>query len=159
MKKDESKKVIARNKNASYSYFIEETLECGIALTGTEIKSIRNGKCSINEAYVSVKTGQMLLINMNIAKYEQGNIFNHKERRDRVLLAHKDEIKKMIGKTSREGYTIIPLEVYLLKGRCKVLIALAKGKSNSDKREVLKEKDAQMEIKSALAKKIKYQNE
>lgn len=152
-KEKDAVKVIARNKNASFNYFIEDKLECGIALTGTEIKSIRLGKASINEAYVSVKTGELLLIGMSIAKYAQGNIFNHEEKRDRKLLAHKSEIRRLIGKTALEGYTLIPLEVYLKDGRCKVLIALAKGKSTHDKRDALKERDARMQIRSALARK------
>lgn len=139
--------VVARNKRASHDYFLSDMMECGICLTGTEIKSIRLGKCSINEAYCHIEKNELYISNMHISKYEQGNIFNHKEIRDRKLLAHKREIRKLIGKITTEGYTLIPLEVYLNNGLCKVKISLAKGKKNYDKRNDLKEKAINAEIR------------
>lgn len=138
----EKVKVIARNKNAFHDYNIIEELECGIILVGTEIKSIRLGKVSINESYCQVKDGKLVIFDMHIASYDQGNIFNHKEKRDRILLAHKKEIRKLSQKVKLEGLTIIPLSVYLKSGLCKINIALAKGKKNYDKREDMKKMDA-----------------
>lgn len=140
-------KVIARNKNAYHDYNILEELECGIVLVGTEIKSIRLGKVSINESYCQIKNNKLLIFDMNISFYDQGNIFNHKEKRDRELLAHKKEIRKLGQKVKLEGLTIIPLSVYLKDGLCKVNIALAKGKKNYDKREDLKKEDARKSVK------------
>lgn len=139
--------VVARNKKANHDYFLSDMLECGIVLTGTEIKSVRKSKCSINEAYCHINKNELYISNMHIAKYEQGNIFNHKEIRDRKLLAHRKEINKLIGKITTDGYTLIPVEVYLSNGLCKVKIALAKGKKNYDKRNDLKEKDITKEIR------------
>ena len=141
--------VVARNKKANHEYFILDTLECGISLTGTEIKSIRQSKVSIQDAYCQVKDNQLIIFNMNIAKYDQGNIFNHKEDRDRVLLAHKMEIKRWASKVATEGLTIIPLSVYIVLGKAKVEIGLCKGKKQYDKREDLKKKDIQKEIAKA----------
>ena len=138
--------VVARNKKANHEYFILDTLECGISLTGTEIKSIRQSKVSIQDAYCQLKDNQLIIFNRNIAKYDQGNIFNHKEDRDRVLLAHKMEIKRWASKVATEGLTIIPLSVYIVLGKAKVEIGLCKGKKQYDKREDLKKKDIQKEI-------------
>lgn len=140
-------KVIARNKKASHDYFILDTIEVGISLYGTEIKSIRDTKVSINDAYVSAKGGQLSVINMHISPYKQGNIFNHSETRDRVLLAHKKEIIKLETKVKLESLTIIPLELYLKRGKAKLLIGLCRGKKNYDKRESLKERDVRKDIK------------
>jgi len=145
-------KSIARNKKANHDYFILETLECGIVLTGTEIKSLRASKVSIQDAYCLIKNNELFIINMHIAKYEQGNIFNHKETRERKLLAHKSEIRKLSGKVSQEGLTLIPLEVYLDKALAKVKVALAKGKKLYDKRETLKKAEVLKDIK----KRMKY---
>ena len=144
--KSESVKVVARNKKANHDYFIIDTLEVGISLYGTEIKSIRDTKVSINDAYVEAKGGELKVINMHISPYKQGNIFNHNELRDRVLLAHKKEIIKLETKVKLESITIIPLELYLKRGKAKLLIGLCKGKKNYDKRETLKEKDARKDI-------------
>lgn len=143
----EKVKVIARNKNAFHDYNILEELECGIILVGTEIKSIRLGKVSINESYCQVKNGKLYIYDMNIASYDQGNIFNHKEKRDRILLAHKKEIRKLSQKVKLEGLTIIPISVIIKSGLCKVNIALAKGKKNYDKREDLKKEDAKKDVR------------
>lgn len=147
---ENSKKVIARNKKASHEYFILDTLECGIVLTGTEIKSIRMGKVSIQDAYCQVKNNTLNIYNMHIAKYDLGNIFNHQETRDRVLLAHKKEIRKLAQKTVLEGLTIVPLTVYLSTGLVKIEIALCKGKKNYDKREDLKKEAIKKDAKKVM---------
>ncbi len=147
---ENSKKVIARNKKASHEYFILDTLECGIVLTGTEIKSIRMGKVSIQDAYCQVKNNTLNIYNMHIAKYDLGNIFNHQETRDRVLLAHKKEIRKLAQKTVLEGLTIVPLTVYLSTGLVKIEIALCKGKKNYDKREDLKKEAIKKDVKKVM---------
>ena len=135
-----NKKIICQNKKANHEYFIEDTYECGIVLVGTEIKSIRLGKVSINEAYCHVKNNEMFIEGMHISKYELGNIFNHDPERTRKLLLHKREILKLHGHVQRDGYTLVPLTVYIENGKCKVELALAKGKKLFDKRETLKEK-------------------
>ena len=139
------KKIITQNKKAHHEYFIEDIYQCGIVLHGTEIKSIRLGKVSINEAYCQVVDGNMMIYNMHISKYEQGNLFNHDPDRDRVLLLHKKEILKLFNHVQREGYTLVPLSVYIENRRCKVDLALAKGKKLYDKRETLKEKSIKMD--------------
>lgn len=142
--------IIARNKKATHDYFILEKYDCGIVLTGTEIKSIRGHKVSIQDAYCTIKNNELFVINMHIAKYEQGNIFNHKETRNRKLLAHKSEIRKIIGKMAGEGFTIIPLTVYIQEGYAKVEIAICKGKKNYDKRDDLKEEAVKKDISKAM---------
>lgn len=153
MKKEEIK-TIARNKKASHEYFILETYEAGIVLFGTEIKSVRNTKVSIQDAYCEIRNQEMFVQNMHIAPYEKGNIFNHKEERERKLLLHKKEIIKLFSKVKLEGLTIIPLEVYILNGLCKVKIGLCKGKKLYDKRNDLKEKSAQKDIQKNM--KVRY---
>ncbi len=144
-KKNEGKKLISNNKKARFDYFIEEELEVGIELAGTEVKSLRQGKCSIKEAYVSVQGGELFIDGMNITPYEKGNIFNKDPLRTRRLLAHKKEILKLFGQSREKGYTIVPLEVYFKQGRCKLLIGLARGKKLYDKRESIAKKDARRE--------------
>ena len=134
------------NRPASFNYFIEETYEAGIVLKGTEIKSIRAGKCNIKDSYVIIRNNEAYLLNTHISPYEQGNIFNHEETRNRKLLLNKKEILKLNNKINIEGYTLIPLKIYFVKGRAKVLVAVCKGKKNYDKRESLKEKDIQREM-------------
>lgn len=150
----ESKNIIARNKKVNFEYFVLDTLECGIVLTGTEIKSIRQSKVSIQDAYCQVKNNELIIFNMNIAKYDQGNIFNHKETRDRVLLAHKSEIRRWASKTALDGLTIIPMSVYITCGRAKLEIGLCKGKKLYDKRDDLKKDTIRKEI--SKAKKIRW---
>ena len=140
------------NRKAKYNYQIFDTVEAGIVLTGTEIKSLRLGKANIRDSYVRVKNGEMYIINMHISSYENGNIFNHDETRERKLLLHKKEILKFRDKIRLEGYTIVPLKVYLVKGRAKILIGLAKGKKNYDKREDIKKRDIERNIRSRLKK-------
>ena len=134
-------KIICQNKKASHDYFLLETFEAGIKLKGTEIKSIREGKTNINDAYVIVRDGKVYIVNMFISKYEKGNIFNHDERRARELLLHKKEINKVSGKVTVEGLTLIPTKVYFVDALVKVEFAIAKGKKLFDKREDLKRKD------------------
>ena len=138
------------NRKAKYNYQIFDTVEAGIVLTGTEIKSLRLGKANIRDSYVRVKNNEMYIINMHISSYENGNIFNHDETRERKLLLHKKEIFKFRDKIKLEGYTIVPLKVYLKNGRAKVLIGLAKGKKNYDKREDIKKRDIERNIRARL---------
>lgn len=142
--------VVARNKKATHDYFILEKFECGIVLTGTEIKSIRAGKVSIQDAYCNIKNDELYIINMHIAKYEQGNIFNHQETRNRKLLAHRREIRKMFGKITQEGLTIIPLQVYIKNGLAKIEVAICKGKKKYDKREDLRREAVKRDISRAI---------
>lgn len=132
---------IAVNRKASHEYFIIDTYEAGIKLTGTEIKSIRAHKVNINDSYVQIKDNKPIIINMNIAKYDFGNIFNHDETRSRELLLHKHEIIKLAQKIKLEGATLVPIKLYFKGSLCKVEIALCKGKNQADKRESLKEKE------------------
>ena len=135
------------NRKAYFDYFVERELESGIVLTGTEIKSIRKGSANLNDCYVHVKNGEAFLLNMYIAKYEEGNRFNHDERRTRKLLLHKKEISKLDEERSREGYTIIPLKLYIKQGKAKLLIGVCKGKHLFDKRQQIKEKDLEKEAR------------
>lgn len=134
-------RIVCQNKRAHYDYFIESTYECGIVLSGTEIKSIRLGKVSINESFCYIKNGEMIIDNMHISKYEQGNIFNHDPDRKRKLLLHKNEILKISSLVNRDGYTLIPLDVHFSNGFAKVNLGIAKGKKLYDKRESIKERD------------------
>ena len=139
------------NRKARFNYQIFEEIEAGIVLTGTEIKSIRNGKANLKDSYGTIKNGECFLINMHISPYEKGNLFNHEETRTRKLLLHKKEILKLSDKIKLEGYTLVPLKLYLVRGKAKILLGLAKGKKTYDKRESIKEKD----IKRNLAKNFK----
>lgn len=134
-----------KNKKANFDYFIEETIECGIELKGTEIKSLRNGSGDLKDTFALIRNGEVFLHNMYIAKYEEGNIFNHDERRTRKLLLHKNEIEKIKEKVDREGYSLVPLKAYLVKNKVKVLLGIGKGKKLYDKRETIKERDLKRE--------------
>ena len=136
----EAIKLVANNKKAYHDYFIEEKYEAGIELFGTEVKSIRQGKCSIKEAYVSIDNGEAFVEGMNISPYEKGNIFNREPLRRRRLLLHKREIMKLAGQVQAKGYTLMPLQVYFKNGRVKIEIGLARGKKLYDKRDDLKKK-------------------
>ena len=129
------------NRKASHDYFIKDTIEAGIELKGTEIKSIRKGSCNINDSYARIKNNEVYLTNMYIAKYEEGNIFNHDERRERKLLLHKSEIIKLEHKITTMRYTLIPLKLYFKKNKVKIELGICQGKKLYDKRESLKEKD------------------
>jgi len=143
--KKDSVKLIANNKKAYHDYFILEKYEAGIELFGTEVKSIRMGKCSVKEAYVEIKDGEMLIVGMHIAPYEKGNIFNKDPLRTRRLLLHKSEIRKLGGKIREKGFTLMPLQVYLKGSLVKVEVGLAKGKKLYDKRDDIAKKDAKRE--------------
>ncbi|MDD6886947.1 MAG: SsrA-binding protein SmpB [Candidatus Aphodomorpha sp.] len=139
-------KVLAQNKKARHDYFIEDTLECGIALQGTEVKSIRGGQLNLKDSYAQVKNGELLLVGMHVSPYAQGNIFNHDPFRTRKLLAHKREIVRLGREQQTEGMSLIPLSLYLRDGKVKVELAVAKGKKLYDKRHSIAERDAGREM-------------
>ena len=147
-------KVIAVNRKARHDYFLEEFIEAGMVLTGTEIKSIRKGKVQFKDAYIDFIDNEAYIRDMHIATYDHGNIFNHEETRLRKLLLHRLEIRRLSQKVKIKGYTIVPTRLYLKDGRAKLEIALAKGKELHDKRNTLKERDAQREIEKAM--KVRY---
>ena len=140
------------NRRARHDYFIEETIECGIVLTGTEIKAIRKGSANLKDSYARIKKNEIYLVNMFIAHYEEGNVFNHDETRSRKLLLHKKQIKKLIEKVKQEGYTLIPLKLYFTRGLAKIELGVCKGKKNFDKRESIKMRD----LKREMGKQLKY---
>ncbi|WP_102344928.1 SsrA-binding protein SmpB [Bacillus sp. Marseille-P3661] len=148
-------KVIAQNKKAYHDYFIEETYEAGIVLQGTEIKAIRAGRVNLKESYARVHNGEVYIIGMHISPYEQGNRYNHDPLRERKLLLHRKEINKLLGETKEIGYSLVPLKIYLKNGYAKLLIGLAKGKKNYDKRETLKKKEAKRDIERAFRERQK----
>lgn len=135
-----------KNKKAYFNYFIEDELEVGIALVGTEIKSVRKGSVNITDSYVRIKNNEAYIINMFIEKYDSGSIFNHDPSRERKLLLHKKEIKKLLEKVQKESYTLIPLKIYLKNGKAKILLGIARGKKLYDKRESIKKRDLQRQI-------------
>ena len=144
MPEPQPRKLIAENRRARYDYFIEETVEAGIALTGTEVKSLRNGRANIAESYAAVEGREITLVNADIPPYGQANRFNHEPRRHRKLLLHRKQLDKLIGAVQREGRTLIPMKLYFNeKGRAKLELALAKGKKTHDKREAVAERDWQ----------------
>jgi SsrA-binding protein len=143
-------KVIAKNRKAHHDYFIEETYEAGIVLTGTEVKSIRLGKVNLKDSYADVKQGEVYLHNMHISPYEKGNIFNSDPTRDRKLLLNRREINKLIGYIQQRGYSLIPLQIYLARGLVKVQLAVAKGKKLYDKRTDVAKRDAQRSMERAF---------
>lgn len=141
----ESKRMIANNKKAKHDYFLLEFYEAGIELVGTEVKSLRNGRCSIKESYIEINGGEIFILQMHIPPYEQGNIFNLDPIRKRRLLLHKNEILKLLGKIKEKGFTIVPVEVYFKGSKVKVSVALAKGKKLYDKRRDIAKKDQKRE--------------
>ena len=143
-------KVVAENRKARFNYAIEDTIEAGLALTGTEVKSIRSGKSTIAESYADSKDGELWLINANIPEYLQGNRFNHEPKRSRKLLLHRKQINKLLGAVDREGMTLVPLKLYFKDGRAKVELALVKGKRMYDKREAIARKTNRREIERML---------
>lgn len=149
-------KVLAQNKKASHDYFIEETYECGLVLTGTEIKSLRNGRANIGDAFALIRNGEAFIHNMHISPFEQGNRFNPGDpTRARKLLLKKTEINKLLGLAKQEGYTLVPLKIYIRNGYAKLLIGLGKGKKQYDKRDTAAKRDAQRDIQRALREKQK----
>lgn len=141
----EAMKLIANNKKAYHDYFIEEKYEAGLVLHGTEVKSLRMGKCSIKESFIRIENGEMFIYGMHISPYEKGNIFNKDPLRPKKLLLHKREIMKLLGKIKEKGYTLVPLQVYFTSGRAKIEIGLAKGKKLYDKRDDIAKKDQRRE--------------
>lgn len=145
-KQKEERKLVANNKKAYHDYFIDETYEAGVALHGTEVKSLRMGKCSIKESFIRIENGEVFVYGMHVSPYEKGNIFNKDPLRVKKLLLHKYEINKLAGRVAEKGYTLVPLQVYFKEGRVKVEIGLARGKKLYDKREDIAKKDAKREI-------------
>ncbi|HEU4698188.1 MAG TPA: SsrA-binding protein SmpB [Gemmatimonadales bacterium] len=150
---DERKISVARNPRATHDYHVLDTWETGIVLTGTEVKSLRNGKASIKEAYARLKNGEVFLEGMNVTPYEQGNRYNHAPVRSRKLLLHRREIERLVGAVERQGLTLVPLEIYFRRGRAKVALALGRGKKQHDKREDLKKRIAEREVARATSHK------
>jgi SsrA-binding protein len=145
-------KVICRNRRAFHEYEVSEALECGLVLTGTEVKSLRAGVASLEDSYAKLEDGEVWLIGSDIPEYEQGNRFNHKPKRPRKLLLHRREIEKFAGKATQRGYTLIPLRMYFKEGRAKVELAVARGKQMHDKRQDQKKAEAQREINKAMTR-------
>lgn len=138
-------KLLADNRKARFNYSVDETLECGIVLQGTEVKSIKNGTFSFADSYGRIIDGELFLIGLHVTPYDHGNIYNHVPDRQRKLLIHKSEIKRLTRKVDEKGFTLIPLKVYLKNGRVKIELGLCKGKKSYDKREILKDKDVKRE--------------
>ena len=151
----ESVKLIANNKKAWHDYFIDQTYEAGISLVGTEVKSLRMGKCSLKESFIKDERGELIIYGMNISPYEKGNIFNKDPLRPRKLLLHRSEINKLAGAVSQKGYTIVPLKVYLKGSLVKVEIGLARGKKLYDKREATAKKDLKREAEREFKMSVK----
>lgn len=143
-------KLVAQNKKAHFEYFLEELFEAGLSLSGTEVKSLRLGKCSLKESFVRIEKGEAFLYNMHISPYEQGNIFNKDPLRTRKMLLHKSEIRRLIGKVKTDGYTIVPVRLYFKGNYAKVEIALAKGKKLYDKRQDIAKKDQRREAEKSF---------
>ena len=151
METKSSIKIVAENRKARHDYHIHETYEAGIALTGTEVKSLRAGKANLKDSYAHVENGEMMISQMHISPYEQGNIFNHDPMRKRKLLMHKKEIMKLFGKTREKGYSLVPLKLYFTRGKAKLQIALASGKKNYDKRQDIAARDAKRDMERAMS--------
>ena len=141
---------VATNRKARHDYFVEETIEAGIALQGTEVKSLRSGLANLTDSYVLVRNEEAFLFNANISPYPHGNIMNHEPLRTRKLLLHKEEIRKILGKMTQKGYALIPLKIYFTRGKAKVLIGLAKGKKAHDKRDTIKDKESKRELERVV---------
>lgn len=146
-------RVLAENRKARHDYFIEEAMEAGIELVGTEVKSIRAGKANLKDSYAEIRNGELYVCNMHISSYEQGNVFNKDPLRDRKLLMHKKEIMRLQGFAAQKGYTLIPLSLYLKQNKVKVCLAIAKGKKDYDKRDAMLEKAAQRDVEREMKQK------
>lgn len=152
-----TEKVVATNRKAYHDYFIEETYEAGIALLGSEVKSLRAGRATLKDSYARIRDGEVFLYGVNIPPYVHGDVFTrHEPERPRKLLLHKDEIRKLIGKTKEKGYTLVPLKIYFSRGKAKVELALAKGKRVYDKRRAIAEREAKREVERAFRERQKY---
>lgn len=152
MVKEVGRKVIAQNKKARYDYSISDVIECGLVLTGTEVKSLRAGRASLIDGFAMVNGGELWLMGVHIPEYTEGTWTNHTPRRDRKLLVHKQELNKLIGKLKDSGTTLVPLQMYFKDGRAKVEIAVAKGKKAHDKREAIKEREANREVSRVVSR-------
>jgi SsrA-binding protein len=150
MAEKEKNTAVATNRKARHDYFIEETLEAGLVLQGTEVKSLRLGLANLTDSYAIVKNNEVFLFNANISPYPHGNIMNHEPLRTRKLLLHSEEIRKLITKITQKNFTLIPLKIYFLRGKAKVLLGLAKGKKSFDKRDTIKEKESKREVDRAV---------
>lgn len=148
-------RVVCSNRRAYHDYHVEENIEAGIELKGTEIKSLREGKANLKDSYAIIKEGEAFLLGCHISPYSHGNIYNHEPLRTRKLLLHREEIRKLSGKVTQRGFTLIPLKIYLSKGKAKVEIALARGKRLFDKREAIKEKDLRRESEKAFKEMVR----
>ena len=146
----ENTKIVTTNRKAHFNYFLSDFLECGISLKGSEIKSLRNNHCSIDDSYCIIRNNECFILNMNIPEYDKSTVFNHDPLRSRKLLLHKNEILKFNNRMIKEGYTLIPTKVYFKKGMCKIEIALGKGKKLYDKREVVKNRDIERDLKKKM---------
>jgi SsrA-binding protein len=144
-------KVICRNRRATHDYEVQDTIECGLVLTGTEVKSLREGQASLEDAYAKLDAREVWMIGSDIPEYSMGNRMNHRPKRPRKLLLHRREIEKFAGKASQKGFTLVPLQLYFKGGRAKVLLAVCRGKAKHDKRQALKKADAQKEIRRAMS--------
>jgi SsrA-binding protein len=154
-KNTSTNKTLAENRKARHDYFIEESMEAGIELVGTEVKSIRAGKANLKDSYAEIVNGEIFVRNMHVSPYEKGNIYNKDPLRERKLLLHKEQIARLLGFTTQKGYTLIPLSLYLKNGRVKVNIAVGKGKKDYDKRDVLLEKAAKRDIDRQMKERLK----
>lgn len=152
----ESSKIVTTNRKAYHDYIILETYEAGIELVGTEVKSLREGKCNLKDSYATIKDGEIFLLNVHISPYSHGTAFNHEPTRTRKLLLHRSEIDKLTGKIKERGLTLVPLKVYFKKGRAKVELGLAKGKHTYDKRKDIAKRDTERELKREMKQKVKY---
>ena len=146
----ENIKIVTKNRKAFHDYHILETNEAGIALVGTEVKAMRDGRISLNDCYARIQNGELILHGMHIGTYDHGNQFNHEPLRPRKLLLHKAEIRKLISRVQERGFTLVPLKVYFKRGKAKVELALAKGKKEYDKREAIAEREAQRDVARVL---------
>lgn len=150
MTERKSEAAVATNRKAYHDYHIEETIEAGLALQGTEVKSLRLGLVNLTDSYAVVKNNEVFLLNTQISPYPHGNIMNHDPLRTRKLLLHREEIRKLTGKITQKGYTLIPLKIYFVRGKAKALLGLAKGKKAFDKRETIKEKESKREVERTV---------
>lgn len=148
--------ILARNRKANFDYTIEDTIEAGVVLQGTEIKSIRAGKVQLKEAFVQIRNNEAWIVNMHISHYDQGNRFNHDPTRSRKLLLHRKQIDQLLGKIKQQGYSIVPIQIHLKNGFAKVLIGVGKGKKDYDRREDLKRKEAKRDMARALKDSQRY---
>ena len=148
---EEGLQIICRNKRAFHEYEVSDRIECGLVLTGTEVKSLREGSGSLEDAYAKLDDGEVWLLGSDIPEYSMAHRMNHKPKRPRKLLLHREEIAKFVGKASERGYTLVPLKLYFKKGRAKVELAVARGKQMHDKRETLKKADAEREMRRAIS--------